>query len=239
MGINIALCETEAQNAPCREMKLTVVKAKVEGKKFEPYMDVDEVVSLEDAAKAVGDMEAFLKRNRINAETDAIYMDKVKKDEDKALLAQYVKKVPTGWVDLSKLDDATKAEALESGDKNDRVTAWDQVEFDDMNEMCSKCALSWDKGRGCMGSFGPETSQLPAIAQKYGCPIIGAVFENAKEMKRLSPEDAKAVLNEVEILKPALVEEGKMAVHRYSGPLERIEAVAKVSVEQNCGFYFF
>ena len=108
-----------------------------------------------------------------------------------------------------------------------------------MNEMCSKCALSWDKGRGCMGSFGPETSQLPAIAQKYGCPIIGAVFENAKEMKRLSPEDAKAVLNEVEILKPALVEEGKMAVHRYSGPLERIEAVAKVSVEQNCGFYFF
>lgn len=239
MGINIALCETEAVNAPCRELKLTVVKAKVEGKEFEPYMDIDEVVSLEDAEKAVGDMEAFLKRNRINAETDAIYMEKVKKDEDRALLAQYVKKVPTGWVDLTKMDAATKEKALAAGNKNDVVTAWDQVEFDDMNEMCTNCALSWDKGRGCMGSFGPETSKLPEIARKYNCPIIGAVFENAKEMKRLSPEDAKAVLKEAEILGPALAEEGKMAVHRYSGPLERVAAVAKTAAEQNCGFYFF
>lgn len=239
MGINIALCETEAQDALCRELKLTVIKAKVEGKKFEPYMDMDEVVSLEDATKAVGDMNAFLKRNRINEDTDAIYMEKVKKDEDRALLAQYIRKVPTGWADLTRMDEALKAEALASGNRDDRVTAWDRVEFDVMNEMCSKCPLSWDKGRGCVGSFGPETSQLPIIAQKHGCRIIGAVFENAKEMRKLSPADAKVVLEEVGVLKPALVEEGKMAVHRYSGPLERVEAAAKTSSEHNCGFYFF
>ncbi len=239
MGINIALCETEAQDALCRELKLTVIKAKVEGKKFEPYMDVDEVVSLEDAAKAAGDMDAFLKRNRINEDADAIYMEKVKKDEDRALLSQYVRRVPTGWADLTKMDEALRSEALATGNKDDRITAWDRVEFDDMNEMCSKCKLSWDKGRGCVGSFGPETSQLPTIAQKYGCPIIGAVFENARDMKKLSPADAKAVLEEVKILGPALAEEGKMAVHRYSGPLERVEAAAKASSEHGCGFYFF
>ena len=44
---------------------------------------------------------------------------------------------------------------------------------------------------------------------------------------------------EVEILNKALPEEGKMMVRRYSGPVERLEAVARISVEEGCGFYFF
>jgi hypothetical protein len=239
MGINIALCETEAEKAPCREMKLNVLKAKVDGKEFEKYMDFDEKVSLEDAKKVFPDFEAFLKRNRINPETDAVYMDKVKKDDDKAALQKYAVKTPTGWVDLTKMDAATKKKAIEASSKDNRVTEWDNLEFDEMNAMCAKCPLSWDKGRGCMGTFGPDTTKLPEIAQKYGCPIIGAVFENAKSMKKLTPEDAKKVLKEVEVLRPALEKEGKMAVHRYSGPLDRVEAAAKVSAEFGCGFYFF
>lgn len=239
MGINIAVCETEAERAPCREYKLKVVSAKVEGKEFEQYMDTNEIVSLADAEKAVGDMEAFRKRNRLSDDITAVYLEKVKKDDDVAKLKPYAKKVPTGWVIFDRMPGDMKKKALEKGNKDDRVTAWDNVGFDEMKEMCANCPLSWDKGRGCIGAFGPDNSKLPEIAERHGCPIIGAVPEEAKEMKRLSPEEAKKVLAEVEKLRPALVEEGKMAVHRYSGPLDRIEAAAKVAVNENCGMYFF
>ncbi|WII09867.1 hypothetical protein O8W32_03320 [Methanomassiliicoccales archaeon LGM-DZ1] len=239
MGINIALCETEAEKAPCRSLKLEVRRARTDAAGFDDYMIYEEKVSLDDARNVFPDFEGFLKRNRINAETDAVYMDKVKKDEDREALAKYVKKTATGWIDLTRMDAATREKALKAAGPDDRTTAWDDLDFDSMNKMCSECPLSWDKGRGCMGTFGPATSKLPEIARKYGCPIIGATFENAAAMKKLTPEDAKAVLKEVEVLKPALEKEGKMAVHRYMGPLERIEAAAKVSSEYNCRFYFF
>ena len=46
-------------------------------------------------------------------------------------------------------------------------------------------------------------------------------------------------MKEVEILKDALPTEGKVYVNRYKGPVERMEAVAKISVSEGCGWYFF
>lgn len=239
MGINIAISETESPVAPCREAKLTYVAAHVRPGEFEDLQGRDEVVSLEDAAKAVGDMDAFFKRNRINPESDAVYMDKVKKDEDRDLLRPYAKSVPTGWVDLTRLDRAKADEVYEASIKSDAVTEWMRVEFDEMSETCSKCPLSWDKGRGCMGSFGPDNSKLPEIAEKAGCPIVASVPESVRTGKRFPKEDAQALLKEVELLRPALVADSKMAVHRYSGVLDRLQAAAEACVKGQCGFYFF
>ena len=87
MGISIAICEKDAPSASCAQMKKDIKKAMVSD--IGPFGEAalfDMVVSLDDAKKAFPDFEAFIKRNRINESTDAIYMDKVKKDEDLAAL---------------------------------------------------------------------------------------------------------------------------------------------------------
>ena len=240
MGINIGICEMEAGHASCRELRADIVKAHVDDfGGFEDIMEFETEVDLETARSKVDDWEAFIKRNRINAETDAVYMDKVKKDADRELLMPFAEKVYTGWVKMEGLSDERREEVLAKAGKNDRMTGWDMLDFDEMNEMCANCPLSWDKGRGCIGAFGPDNSLLPGIAEKHGCPIVASVPQAAKEGRRFTPEEGAQLLKEVEILKEALPEEGKMMVRRYSGPVERMEAVAKISVSENCGFYFF
>lgn len=240
MGINIGIYETEAKNAPCKDLKMNTTKVMVNDPKgFEDVIEYDCVVTLENAKKIVGDWDAFMKRNRINAETDAIYMDKLKKDEDIELLKGHAKKVCTCWVNLSGLDQQMKNKAIESSSVDNRVTGWDMLSFDDMNAMCAECSLSWDKGRGCIGSFGPDNSLLPGIAEKRNCTIVASVPKSAVSKKKFTPADAEKLLKEIEILTVALPEEGKVMVRRYSGPLERMEAVAKISIKENCGFYFF
>ena len=240
MGINIGICEMEAPSAPCREYRANIVKAHlddIEG--FEDIMDYETEVDLETAKAKVGDWEAFLKRNRINAETDAVYMDKVKKDADKELLMPLAKKVYTGWVQLEGLPEDRRKQVLDKAGEDDLMTGWDMLGFDEMNAMCADCPLSWDKGRGCIGAFGPDNSLLPEIAGRHDCPLVASVPEAAKQGKKFTSEDGKELLRETEILKKALPEEGKMMVRRYSGPVERMEAVAKISVSEGCGFYFF
>ena len=122
MGINIALCETEAEKAPCRSLKMEVRRARTDAAGFDDYMIYEEKVSLDDARNVFPDFEGFLKRNRINAETDAVYMDKVKKDEDREALSKYVKKTATGWIDLTRMDAATKEKALKAAGPDDRTT---------------------------------------------------------------------------------------------------------------------
>jgi hypothetical protein len=240
MGISVGICETEAPSAPCRELKKKIVKVHMlDETGMEDILIYDQIVDLDTAKGAVKHWELFLKRNRINEETDAIYMDKVKKDEDIALLQPLSKKVSTGWVSTEGLSEERMAQVMAKADKDNIVTGWDMVSFDDMNEMCANCPLSWDKGRGCIGTFGPDKSALPEIAQRHGCPIVASVPESAASGKVFTSEDAKKLLEEVEILKKALPEEGKMAVHRYSGPVERLEAVGKISAAEGCGFYFF
>ena len=240
MGINIGICETEAPSAPCRELRANIVKVHLEDPSgFEEYMEYDTKVELDAAKDAVGDWDAFIKRNRINPETDAVYMDKVKKDDDRALLEPLAQRVCTGWIVTEGLPDDVRGKVLEKAGSDDRLTGWDMLGFDEMNDMCSNCPLSWDKGRGCIGAFGPDNSLLPEIAGRHGCPIVASVPVAVREGKRFTPEDAEELLREVGVLREALPEEGKMMVRRYSGPVDRMEAVAKISVSEGCGFFFF
>ena len=240
MGINIGICETEAPSAPCRELRGNIVKVHLEDPSgFEEHMEYDVRVDLEAAKEAVGDWDAFIKRNRINPETDAVYMDKVKKDDDRALLEPLAQRVCTGWIVVEGLPEDVRGQVLERAGSEDRLTGWDMLSFDEMNEMCANCPLSWDKGRGCIGAFGPDNSLLPEIARRHGCPIVASVPDAVREGKRFTSEDAEELLREVAVLREALPEEGKMMVRRYSGPVDRMEAVAKISVSEGCGFFFF
>lgn len=240
MGINIGICETEAPSAPCRELRANIVKVHLDDPTgYEQYMERDVKVDLETARQAVGDWDAFIKRNRINPDTDAIYIDKVKKEEDRAVLEPLSESVCTGWIATEGLPRDVKDEVISKASPEDRLTGWDMLSFDEMNEMCANCPLSWDKGRGCIGAFGPDNSLLPEIAGRHGCGIVASVPDAVKEGRRFTSEDAKELLREVEVLRAALPEEGKMMVRRYSGPVDRMEAVAKISVSEGCGFFFF
>lgn len=240
MGINIGICETEAPSAPCRELRANIVKVHLDDPTgYEQYMERDVKVDLETARQAVGDWDAFIKRNRINPDTDAIYIDKVKKEEDRAVLEPLSESVCTGWITTEGLPEDVKDEVISKASPEDRLTGWDMLSFDEMNEMCTNCPLSWDKGRGCIGAFGPDNSLLPEIAGRHGCGIVASVPDAVKEGRRFTSEDAKELLREVEVLRAALPEEGKMMVRRYSGPVDRMEAVAKISVSEGCGFFFF
>ena len=240
MGISIGICEADAKSALCRDLRKNVVRVRVDNVSgMENLAGYDDVVSLEDARSLVGDWEAFIKRNRISAETDAIYMDKLKNDNDIALLKPKSVRTSTGWIDMDKVGSSDKEKILAASKKENRLTGWDMLSFDEMNEMCLKCELSWDKGRGCIGSFGPNDSLLPGIAEKRNCKITASIPEGAKNGRIYTPADAKVLLGEIEVLTKALPEEGKMMVKRYSGPLERMNAVANISVREGCGFYFF
>lgn len=240
MGINIGICELEAEGALCRKLKMEIHKVKVENDKgFEDIVEFDEFVSLKAANVLFPDWEAFMKRNRLNAESDAIYLEKIKNADDLEILKKHSQRINTGWIPLDELDEKRKEKVIAASKPENRLTGWDLVDFDEMNEMCAKCPLSWDKGRGCIGAFGPDNSMLPSIAQKHDCPIIASAPESAKVKKIFTPEDAKKMLVEAEKLTIILPDEGKVMVRRYSGPLERLEAVAKISASEKCGFYFF
>ena len=240
MSYNIGIDEMNAPSAPCRELRAKLVKVHVEDTSgLEDILEYDSVVDLGKAQEAVGDWDAFLKRNRINTETDAVYMDKVKKEDDRKLLEPLAERICTGWIIMEGLSEEDRERALSRAGPDDRLTGWDELSFDEMNDMCANCPLSWDKGRGCIGAFGPDNSLLPEIAGRHNCPIVASVPQSAKDGKRFTSEDAKELLREVEVLKEALPIEGKMMVRRYSGPVERMEAVAKISISEGCGFFFF
>lgn len=238
MGINIGIMEMEAPSAPCKALRAEVVKvhmADVAG--FEEAAVYDEFVPYDKAKELFPDWDAFVKRNRLNEEADAVYMEKIKKDEDAKALGPYVQRVCTGWVVVKDLPEDRRQAAIDASD--DRVTGWDCLDFDAMNEMCGSCPLSWDKGRGCIGAFGPDNSLLPEIAGRHGCPLVASVPEAAREGRRFTSADAEELLREVSVLREALPAEGKMMVRRYTGPLDRMEAVAAISKKEGCGFFFF
>ncbi len=236
--VDIAVCEMESKNAPCKALKLQLVKVMVRKDDFTDFQEYDEIVTIEDAQKAFPDFEAFKKRNRFS-EKNAFYLfEKIKNEEDAAALRPYVQKLPNGWVDLTKLNDSDREKVLANCSESDRINAWDNLTFDEMDAACASCPLAWNKGKDCIGTFGPETSGLPAIAEKYGCPIVAQAVEASRTGKKFSAEDAKELLREAEVLAPVLINEGKMAAHRYSGPVERLGLIAKACVAEGCGFFF-
>jgi hypothetical protein len=240
MGINIGIREMEAESALCRGMRSEIVKAKVDGiAGFEDVSEYDTLVTLEKARGLFPDWEGFTKRNRIGDDVDAVYLTKVRDAGDIALLAPFKEKRFTGWVPLEGLSDERREAVLAASRPENRVNGWDLAGFDEMKEICGRCKLSWDKGRGCIGTFGPDNSLLPGIAARHGCAIIAAVPESAAAGRIHTPAEAAVMLEEVEKLTAVLPDEGKMMVRRYSGPLERLGAVGRISVEEGCGFYFF
>jgi len=242
LGISIAICETDSNEALCKSGKNNFKKVFLKDVKgFEDYAEWDMTMPSPQAKDVMGaEWEGFLKRNRIDPEAEVIYMEKVKNDVDRAHLAPSMKKTYTGWLFLEKAPEDLRKKMIERSSSDDRLTGWDMLSFEEMGETCKKCGLSWDKGRGCIGDFGPESSLLPQVAKKHGLPIIANVVESAKSKKTFSGEDAKELLREVEVLRQKLPEEpkGKLLMSRYGGVLERLEGVANIALKYKTRFYF-
>lgn len=239
LGISMALCELDSDESLCKQAKMKVLRVhldSVEG--LEDYAEYDLVVPVEEARKLFGDQwESFQKRNRLAEDQSLIYLEKIKKDSDRKMLESAARKIYTGWFRLEELPEEIASMVLERG-KEDVLTAWDMLSFDEMGETCGRCKLAWDKGRGCIGTFGPDNTVLPEIARKYGCEIIAAVPEYVKSGEKLPPQRAEQLLEEVRRLREKLPLEGKMMVRRYGGVLDRLENLAKTCIEYGTRFYF-
>ena len=184
------------------------------------------------------DFETFAKRNRVDAEAENIYLEKVKNDADKQKLTPLAVKQYTGWIAVDNASADIQKRLLDLADPDNRLTKWDMLSFDEMGEACKKCAVSWDEGRGCIGTFGPDNSALPEIAAKYDCTIIASVPKAVKNKTLFTKEDAERMLEEIKILREKLPLESKMMVRRYSGVLDRLEKVANISIKYGTKFYF-
>lgn len=242
MGISIAICETDSNEALCKTGKTDFMKVYLKDVKgFEDFAESDMTMSVHEAKQVLGvEWEGFLKRNRIDAGAEVIYLEKVKNDVDRALLLPRMKRTYTGWVLLEKAPADLKRKMLDASSPDDRLTGWDMLSFEEMGETCKKCGLSWDKGRGCIGDFGPESSLLPQVAKKHDLPIVANVVESARSKKVFRGEDAKELLREVQVLRQKLPDEpkGKLLMSRYGGVLERLESVANIALKYKTGFYF-
>jgi len=240
MGISMAICELDSDSSSCKKAKTNILKVHLPDiSGYEACSDFDVMVPVEEAKKAFGsDFEGFVKRNRLDAEAESYLFEKVKNDADKAKLSPVSKKVYNGWILMDKADASQKQKLLQIADPDERFTAWDALSFDEMGTACKNCPLSWDEGRGCIGTFGPENSQLPEIAKKNGLAIVASIPDAVKSKKKFNVEDAKSLLEEVKVLREKLPAEGKMAVRRYSGVVDRLEKMANISVKYNVRFYF-
>ena len=240
MGISVAICELDTDKSSCKAAKTNVLKVNLKDVTgYEPCAEFDLIVPVEEAKKLfASDWEGFLKRNRFDAEIETIYLEKVKNENDMAKLKPVAKKNYTGWIVMDKASPEQRKKLLEIADPDERMTAWEMLSFDEMGETCKKCELSWDEGRGCIGTFGPENSGLPDIARKNGLEIVASIPEAVKTKRKFKVEDAPRLLEEVKVLREKLPAEGKMAVRRYSGVLDRLEKTANISVKYGVRFYF-
>ncbi len=240
MGISIAICETDSDASMCKVNKTTYVKVylgNVSG--YEEYAEADLVISGPEARSVMDkDWEAFCKRNRVDPNAEVIYVAKIKNEADRAKLTPFAKKNYTGWVFVDKAPADVARKIIDKSSPDDRLTGWDMVSFEEMGETCKKCGLSWDDGRGCIGTFGPENSLLPGIASKLGLSIIANAVESSKAKKVFSADDAKELIKEVAVLREKLPNEGKAIVHRYSGVLDRLEKMANIAIKYRTQFYF-
>lgn len=236
----MAICELDSVNSLCKVGKETIIKARlgsVQG--LEAFADYDEVVAMADAKQVfASDWEGFLKRNRLDGDRESFLLEKVKKEEDVAKLRSVAKKDYTGWVVLAKMSPSQAKDAVAKAGGDNLMTQWDTVPLEETNAICGRCGMSWDKGRGCIGSFGPEDSQLPDIAKKHGLAIVARVPELAQSREKLTPQDAKKLVEECKVLKVKLPEEGKGPARRYGGVVERMEAMADLCAKNGMHFYF-
>jgi hypothetical protein len=150
-----------------------------------------------------------------------------------------VKEIKTGWIAMDRVPSDKKAAVLAAAKKEDSVTDWDLVEFEDMYATCAKCGLSWDNKKGCVGNFGPAGSPVPELSKKYGLSLLAKVNEAAEQKKMFTSKDADELLKEIKVIREKSPAEGKMIVRRIEGTLNRLEAMSMCAKDFGVGFYFF
>lgn len=242
MGLNMALTEIESDKALCKGKKLSTVKVFLDDPgRWDKHVEVDRIVDLKAAAAKLGQdkLDAMIKKARLKVEGDELYLEKVKDPADQKALAPFVKDVKTKWILVEKVPVAERKDLVASARKENTVTEWDLLEFDEMYATCGKCGLSWDNKKGCVGNFGPSGSPIPELAKKYGLSLLAKVNEAADARKLFMSKDADELLREVKVIREKSPAEGKMTVRRIEGTLNRLEAMAKCAKEYNVGFYFF
>ena len=242
MGLNMAITELESDKALCKGKKLSVVKVFLEDpSRWEKVVEVDRIVDLKKAADKLGKdkVDAFIKKSKLKVEGDELYLEKVKDENDRKMFEPFVKEVKTKWILMEKVPADQKKDVVAVAKKENTVTEWDLLEFDEMYATCGKCGLSWDNKKGCVGNFGPSASPVPELARKHGLSILSKVDQLADQRKILSSEDADELLKEVKVLREKAPAEGKVIVRRIEGTLNRLEAMAKCAKDYNVGFYFF
>ena len=242
MGLNMAIMELESDKSLCKGKKLSTVKVFLEDPgRWEKHVEVDKIVDLKAAAARLGQekLDALIKKARLKVEGDELYLEKVKDPTDQKTLAPFVKEVKTKWILVEKVPSAERKDLVSSAKKENTVTEWDMLEFDEMYATCGKCGLSWDNMKGCVGNFGPSGSPVPELAKKYGLNILAKVNDAAEQKKVFSSKEADELLKEVKVLREKSPAEGKMIVRRIEGTLNRLEAMAKCAKDYNVGFYFF
>lgn len=238
----MAITELESDKALCKGKKLSTVKVFLDDPgRWESMMEVDGIIDLKKAAEKLGKdkIDAFLKRSKLKVEGDELYLEKVKDEADRKMFAPFVKEVKTKWLLMEKVPATDRKEVVAKAKKENVVTEWDLLEFDEMYATCAKCGLSWDNKKGCVGNFGPSGSPVPELAKKYGLNILSKVNELAEQKKVLTPKEADDLLKEVKVLREKAPAEGKMIVRRIEGTLNRLEAMAKCAKDYGVGFYFF
>ncbi len=243
MALNMAIMELQSDKSLCKKKKLTIAKVNLASPgQFEQYVEVDRKIDIKGATAKLGQakMDEIFKRSRLRAvAVDEMSTEKIKDPADLKTLAPFVKETKTNWVVMDNVPDAKKKDVIAAAKKDDSVTEWDLVEFDDMYATCAKCEMSWDNKKGCVGNFGPSASPVPALAQKYGLSILSKVNELGEKKTVLTGKDAEKLLEEVKVIREKSPAEGKMTVHRIEGTLNRLESMAKCARDCGVGFYFF
>ncbi|HNU35419.1 MAG TPA: hypothetical protein PKJ15_02375, partial [Methanomassiliicoccales archaeon] len=141
MGVSIAICEIDSDCALCKIGKTTLLKVNLKDVSgFEDLAEFDLVVPISQAKLLMGEnWEAFLKRNRLDPEMETLYLEKVKNEADRQLLTAESQKLYTGWISLDKVPADRMNALMEKAGKDDRLTGWDMLSFDDMAATCARC----------------------------------------------------------------------------------------------------
>jgi len=242
MGLNMAITEIESDKALCKGKKLSTVKVFLDDPgRWDKFVEVDKIIDLKAAAAKLGQdkLDAIIKKTRLKVEGDEVYLEKIKDPADQKTFAPFVKEVKTKWILVEKVPSAERKDVIGTAKKENTVTEWDLLEFDEMYATCGKCGLSWDNKKGCVGNFGPSGSPVPELAKKYGLNLLAKVNEAAEQKKIFTSKDADELLKEVKVIREKSPAEGKMIVRRIEGTLNRLEAMAKCAKDYNVGFYFF
>ena len=242
MGLNMAITELDSDKALCKGKKLSTVKVFLEDpSRWEKHVEVDRIVDLKKATENLGQekIDAFLKKSRLKVEGDELFLEKVKDESDRKMFQPFVKEVKTKWILVEKVPSAERKDLVSAAKKENTVTEWDLLEFEEMYATCAKCGMSWDNKKGCVGNFGPSGSPVPELAKKYGLKLLAGVNELAESKKIMSRNDADELLREVKVLREKSPAEGKMIVRRIEGTLNRLESMANCAKDFKVGFYFF